>query len=119
MFNRKPKPSAPPIFADLVLEVYGTVMRVDVERDGWLQDVQPLYAIATRAGLILRRSRQPNVWLTPNGAEPRYLSRVVGKIDGAGQCQMRVAGLQCGDVGVWLHSDGLVEVGPEPTFRGI
>jgi hypothetical protein len=117
MFGRKRNASPPPIYADLLLEVNGEVIHVDVERAGWLKDVQPLYDVATRIGLVMRRRRKPSVWLTVTDGTPQYFSRVNGKIDPSGHKQVRVACIQCGDVRAWLHRDGLVEVAPEPTYR--
>ena len=109
----------PPIFADLLIETPGgPTYRVNVEEQGWLAETQPMLAIASRVGLILRDSKTPSVWLTPqNGHGVEYLSRVIGALSmqGSDHKQMRVAGLLCGDQAVWLHSDGLVEVQPEPT----
>lgn len=112
-----PTIGAPPIFADLLLEVHGKIVRINVERKGWLEDARELYRIATRAGLILRDRDAPSVWLALKNGEIEYLSRVIGAfaMNGTEHRQMRVAGLLCGDQAVWLHSDGLVEVQPEPT----
>ena len=120
LFKRKPDPHTPPIYADLLIETPGgPTYRVDVDQSGWLKEVQPVLSIASRVGLVLRGDKAPRVWLTPNGAEPEYFSRVIGQIDESGERRIRVAGLFSGDVSVWLHSDGLVEVGPEPTYREV
>jgi hypothetical protein len=58
MFGRKRNASPPPIYADLLLEVDGEVIHVDVERAGWLKDVQPLYDVATRIAILQPRQRQ-------------------------------------------------------------
>jgi len=117
----KPKVGAPSVFADLLLEVNGQQARIDVEQPGWLQDYGPALQCADRLGLILRGKRQPSVWLTVNGAVPEYISRVKGQVamNGQGQASIRVAGLLCNDMAVWLHRDGLVEIGPEPTYREV
>lgn len=115
----KHRVDTPPVFADLLLEVGGQQTRIDVEQPGWLQDYGPALQHADRLGLILRGKRQPSVWLAANGTAPEYISRVKGQMamSGRGQTVIRVAGLLCGATAVWLHRDGLVEVGPEPTFR--
>lgn len=108
----------PPVFADLLFTMPdGQMFRVGVEKPGWLKDFEPLLDTITRVGLVLRNKNEPSVWLDVNGDQPRYLSRVLGNIDDRGDRQVRVAGLICGDTSVWLHRDGLVEVGLEPTFR--
>ena len=105
----------PLVFADLILDSPPSPMlRVDVEQPGWLEPIQPLLNTAERAGLTMRDESRVRVWLRANGSPLRYLSRVVGQIGPEGHRRWRVAGLQCGDVSVWLHRDGLVEVGPEP-----
>jgi hypothetical protein len=117
--KRKTKDGAPPIFADLVIEMSdGTCYRVDVEHPGWMSDVRPALKKCKRSGLVSRKDNIIRVWLTPDG-EPEYLSRVIGKVmmEGSGHDCMRVAGLRCDGVSVWLHQDGLVEVAPEPTWR--
>lgn len=118
-FNFKTNTGPPPIFADLLIETPGgPTYRINVEEPGWLADVQPMMAIASRIGLILRGEAKPSVWLAPqNGYRVEYLSRVIGTLSmqGNDHKQMRTAGLLCGDQAVWLHSDGLVEVQPEPT----
>jgi hypothetical protein len=117
-FKRNTENGTPPIFADLVLEMPdGQCFYVDTETPGWMKDV-PLSSTA-RVGLVHRRDKLISVWLETNGNTPRYLSRVIGKIDldSSNHNRIRVAGLICGDMSVWLHRDGLVEVGNEPTWR--
>jgi len=116
--RRKTKTTeTPPIFADLVLDVHGKIVRVDVERKGWLEDARKLYRVASRAGLILRGKDAPSVWIAIKNGEVEYLSRVIGALSMQGNehKRIRVAGLLCGDQAVWLHNDGLVEVQSEPT----
>jgi hypothetical protein len=120
MKRKKPKTNAPPIFADLVLEMPdGECFRVDVEQPGWLKGL-PLDK-ARRVGLVHRKDDRIRVWVSVNGERPEYLSRVLGRIEmsGGDHGRVRVAGLLCGETGAWLHEDGLVEVGPEPTIRGL
>lgn len=120
IFKRKTDPLTPPIFADLLIETPGgPTYCVDVEQSGWLKDVQPVLSVASRVGLVMRGDKKPRVWLSSDGGEPRYLSRVIGKIDDQGQRRIRVAGLISGELSVWLHRDGLVEVGSEPTYREV
>lgn len=117
---KRSKQYTPPIFADLLLALPdGKMYRVDVEQSGWLKDAEPLLDIVKRAGLIRRGDKEPAVWISMNGKRPQYLSRVIRTINmsGGGSEQARVAGLICGETSVWLHKDGLVEVGPEPSFR--
>lgn len=109
----------PPIFADFVIAFPdGSLYRVDVEKRGWLKDVQYWMDKAARIGLVMRDEQKPRVWVDTNGDTPHYLSRVVGRICSEGHVRWRVAGVQAGGVSVWLHADGLVEIGPEPSSRG-
>ena len=118
--KRRPSNESPPIFADLLIETPGgPVYRVDIDTPGWLADTRPIMDVASRIGLILRGKKNPAVWLTTNGGEVEYLSRVKGQIDAFGERRIRVAGVRCGDGWVWLHSDGWVEVAKEPTYREV
>ena len=117
MMRRRLETPPPPIYADLVLEIDGQTTVIDVEIPRWLDDVRPLYKKAMRVGLKMRKRRKPSVWLAVNGAEPEYLSRVIGQFDDMGHRRIRVAGLICGDTAVWLHRDGVVEVQEQPSWR--
>jgi len=121
LLKRNQTVAAPPIFADLIMEMPGgPTYRVDVELAGWLKEVQPILECAARVGLAMRNEKRVRVWLSPgNGACPAYMSRVMGVIDGDSHRRTRVSGLQCGDVYAWLHRDGLVEVAEEPEFREV
>jgi len=117
-YRRFSPTDTPGIYADLLLEFPdGQIFKVDVEQPGWLAQVQPLFSHARRVGLVMRGEDYARLWLSVNGTEPAYLSRVIGKIDESGHRRQRVAGLICGDRRAWLHRDGLVEVGMEPTWR--
>jgi hypothetical protein len=115
MLGRK-KHETPPIFADLVVDVANEWHRVDVDQPGW-QERAPSLQTAQRVGLALKGEAEPRVWLHCNGNAPGYFSRVLGEIDDRGMRQVRVAGLRLDRNVIWLHRDGLVEVGPEPTKR--
>ena len=120
IFNREPDyvidgSQTPPVFADLVLDMSpDPMLRVDVERPGWLEPIQPLMAKAARVGLTMRDENKVRVWVTTNGDPVRYFTRVVGQIGQDGHRRWRVAGLLHDGQYVWLHRDGLVEIGPEP-----
>lgn len=113
---KKAYTSSPPIFADLLLDIVGEVMRVDVEHDGWLENARPLYEHCQRVGLVHRRSGQ-RVWLQVNGGTPRYFSQVNGRIGDDGHKQCRTACVTNGQVKLWLHNNGTVEVGSEPEVQ--
>lgn len=113
---RKSRTVNPPIFADLVIEANGQQARLDVEQHGYLEQYQALAPLASRVGLALR-GKSVAVWVAVNGIAPRYYSQVVGQIGDGGREEVRVACLDCGDYQAWLHKDGIVEIGPEPTVR--
>ena len=118
-FNFKTNTGPPPIFADLAIERDGKYAIVNVERENWLRDVRQDLRRSSRVGLVMRGETAPRVWVQTNGVMPEYLSRVIGTLSmqGSEHKQARVAGLICNGAAVWLHSDGLVEVQPEPTAR--
>lgn len=121
--KRKDEPP-PPIFADLLIKTPKRRALIDVEQPGWLTGAQPLLERATHLGLVTRKDRRVAVWLTVDG-EATYFSKVYGTLDvqsGERGEQRRVACVGSlsadkagGSVYAWLHSDGRVDVGPEPT----
>ena len=115
IFQLPADPVNPPMYADLVLDMGTEEIRVDVDQPGWLEEIQPLYKEATRIGLALK-NKPPAVWLKGDG-RVWYFSRVIGKIGPSGHRRIRVAGITNSTAAAWLHRDGLVEVGPEPSWR--
>jgi len=113
MFRQQSRTITPPIFADLLLDLAGRIVRVDVECPGWLEDTKPLYPHCTRVGLVHRRGGQ-RVWLITNGDMPRYFSQVNGQISDKGHKLYRTACITDDTTSVWLHDNGTVEIGPEP-----
>lgn len=116
--KRKRKHKAPPIFADLLIEMPKRRALIDVEQPGWLTGAQPLLEQATHLGLVTRKDGRVAVWLTVDGGEATYFSKVYGTLDvqsGESGEQRRVACIGSGNVYAWLHSSGRVDVGPEPT----
>ena len=115
--KRKRKHKPPPIFADLLIQTPERRVLIDVEQPGWLTGAQPLLEQATHLGLVTRKDRRIAVWLTVSG-EATYFSKVYGTLDvqsGESGEQRRVVCIGSGNIYVWLHSDGRVNVGPEPA----
>jgi len=119
---RRNNEGSPSIFADLLIETADGMTRIDPDIEGWLYVAKPLFKKAIRVGLA-RHHHQPEVWLAVLGGQPAYFSRVIGQMDmqGGNHKQTRVAAIEVQrgnvDYTAWLHDDGTVEVGPEPTVR--
>jgi len=99
----------------------GERLRVDVEHHGWAETAKPLLETCKRVGLVMREDNMPRVWLDTDG-NAQYFSRVIGRANmqgGQSKQAIRIACVSSGSVKAWLHYNGLVEVGPEPTTEKI
>jgi len=110
-------PDTPEIFADVVVDDGQRVDVLNVERND-IENTRAWMNVAERVGLQRRGKRKPDVWVRADGRTMDYFSQVNGRISQDGhEYAERVACIKAGDVYVWLHKDGTVEVGDAPTIR--